>query len=662
MDIASPVPRPLGDDGLQAIPYNDTHATKLPVIRSTSPFDQAGKQPNGRQQPNAASSPQLSSPATPTKKIGYVRRDSGLAPSTVATVRDSRTTLTTDADSVPSPQVAPSPSTSPVPEEPLVPLPKTNRRWGVKKGRAQEGNGLLSPSPRITFERISTEIPTGSLDDLTTPGEVEFSNRGSMLLGGKKVKPTNGHLISHSREIGSRSLQNLPITSRSFNIPVRVISVDDEAISQKVRSLYEVGIDRDSSGALGRGQPKDGQKMFERARSRPPDTGSTSESNNLANGNPPTTHAIRSERKSLLVREGNELAGGMEDWEDLDGSDVDRYGFIVPKSLSSPGSGQSVPVEGQRVQRVTTSLQVASEAPRRHRSTVRRNPSTIRSTTTPGNASSRSFRPNSRNSQHGSLMGVPSKIRVATNRLPHNKDRRAMDEAADMLTLPSGLAGIAEDVCIKAASETRRKEREREDKWRKMAKVVNNRRDGGGMMFEFDTSDPKLIERTWKGIPDRWRATAWHAFMTASAKKRPGCPTDAELIRSFHSLVEQSSPDDFQIDLDVPRTISSHIMFRRRYRGGQRLLFRVLHCLSIYFPDTGYVQGMAALVATLLCYFDEEMTFVMIVRLWQLRGLERLYQPEFEGLMQALEEFENQWLRENEVAKKMVSGIRCKLR
>lgn len=88
------------------------------------------------------------------------------------------------------------------------------------------------------------------------------------------------------------------------------------------------------------------------------------------------------------------------------------------------------------------------------------------------------------------------------------------------------------------------------------------------------------------------------------------------------------------------------------------MLFRVLHCLSIYFPDTGYVQGMAALAATLLCYFDEEITFVMLVRLWQLRGLERLYQSGFAGLMQALDEFETDWLGKEEVAAKLVRTLR----
>jgi hypothetical protein len=109
-----------------------------------------------------------------------------------------------------------------------------------------------------------------------------------------------------------------------------------------------------------------------------------------------------------------------------------------------------------------------------------------------------------------------------------------------------------------------------------------------------------------------------------------------------------------QIDLDVPRTISSHIMFRRRYKGGQRLLFRVLHSLSLYFPDVGYVQGMASIAATLLCYYDEETTFIMLIRLWELRGLERLYKPGFGGLMSALDEFEGTWMKGNQISKKLV--------
>jgi hypothetical protein len=63
---------------------------------------------------------------------------------------------------------------------------------------------------------------------------------------------------------------------------------------------------------------------------------------------------------------------------------------------------------------------------------------------------------------------------------------------------------------------------------------------------------------------------------------------------------------------------------------------------------------MASLAATLLCYFDEEKSFVMMVRMWQLRGLDVLYRPKFEGLIAALKEFETCWLHKD-VARVLVS-------
>ena len=62
---------------------------------------------------------------------------------------------------------------------------------------------------------------------------------------------------------------------------------------------------------------------------------------------------------------------------------------------------------------------------------------------------------------------------------------------------------------------------------------------------------------------------------------------------------------------------------------------------------------MAALAATLLCYYDEEITFIMLVRLWELRGLGKLYEPGFGGLMEALHELENKWLRSGEVSQQL---------
>ncbi len=498
-----------------------------------------------------------------------------------------------------------------------------------------------------------------------------------MLIGGIKANKAHGRNISNGRVIGSRRTMSRDLLSPPLSLPTRVLSANDEALSSKVRSMYEGGAEEDASCTPGlhdrmSNEGIDEQKLSIRQVSNsslyPANSPQIIMNGEAAHRVPSQASTTTSKRGSAIIREVNELAGGIEDWEDLSAGDVDRYGFIAPRrpssQASSLNSNQARSPEPPRIQRMSTLLQAASDAPRRQRSTIRgkKAPSATspaRSAETPLSSRpvSRIVRPSSSQSSYRTINGNQSRVRSAANRLPYNKDRKCVDEAGDMLTLPPGLADIAEDEeDSKVAVGLKRREWEREDKWRKMAKIVRNE-NGGGMIFEFDTKSPKVIERTWKGIPDRWRATAWHAFLTASAKKRRGSPSDEELVAAFKKLLAQGSPDDVQIDIDVPRTINSHIMFRRRYRGGQRLLFRVLHCLSIYFPDTGYVQGMAALAATLLCYFDEENTFVMLVRLWQLRGLERLYQSGFEGLMQALDEFEKDWLGKGEVAAKLVSPL-----
>lgn len=588
------------------------------------------------------------------------RRDSGLAPSS-STTRGSHTTLETDIDSSSSLRESPTMQSSTSENAHTRSTPKKVRRWKFTNQQQKDVDEGLPPVPRLPFLALTTEIPTSSMEDLTLPGQVEFTQRGSILIGGKKANYIHGEEIGLPDIVAPRRKPSTSSMSPLLVVPSRLLSTDDEILSREVRSMYD-------SNANGQSRKEEGS-LSKRGRNGDRDQYRTPPSQRLPTIVASPTDANYPPRptiQSAMLREDNELAGGIEDWEDVNGGDVDRYGFILQRRVPSRGSTANSPSAispGQnRLQRSSTALQIASEVPRRQRSKVGR---TLSSKSPARSATASTSRPNSRpdrpassqSSYRGSIHATQSKIRSAANRLPHNRDRRCVDEAGDMLTLPPGLADIAEsDDDCKAEESLRRREWEREGKWRKMAKVAENSRNGGGMVFEFDTTSAKLIDRTWKGIPDRWRATAWHAFLTASAKKRGG-ESDEQLVSIFKQLLKQGSPDDVQIDIDVPRTINCHIMFRKRYRGGQRLLFRVLHCMSIYFPDTGYVQGMAALAATLLCYFDEEMTFVMLVRLWQLRGLERLYQAGFEGLMKALDEFESSWLAGGEVAARLVCWL-----
>jgi hypothetical protein len=358
---------------------------------------------------------------------------------------------------------------------------------------------------------------------------------------------------------------------------------------------------------------------------------------------------------TLSIRNEHELAGGIEDWEDVEGEDVDRYGFIdTGRRTSRPGTPEP------KIQRVSTMLQLASEAPRKKRSWGRAASSAGSHRSSQQKAPSRKVSARSLVSQSSTSSQISNggRMRAVSNRLPGNKDRRMVEEAGDMLTLPPGLSAIAEDEeGGKAASALKNKEIERGEKWRKMAKVVKIGADGQGMEFQFNPRNAKVIERTWKGIPDRWRSAAWYSFLAASAAKRKDTVPDDQLVAAFHESHSRSSAEDLQIDLDVPRTINSHIMFRRRYRGGQRLLFRVLHAFSLYFPKPGYVQGMAALAATLLCYYDEEKSFIMLVRMWTLRGLDKLYELGFKGLLAAINEFQEEWMVGREISKKLVSHL-----
>ncbi|KFA81843.1 hypothetical protein S40288_01708 [Stachybotrys chartarum IBT 40288] len=526
-----------------------------------------------------------------------------------------------------------------------------------RKHHSQSPNHSVSTSPNnktvAPFIPLAVSIPTDSLldDDFLTG--LSFSKRGSIMFGGQRAPGTDAdmetlptaHAPDDRRNAPGDADEPIPSKPAGASLPlpdIRVLEADREEESQKVRSLYDGG--SDPAGEQG------GHVSVQQPEPRPM-TPVLENGHDVAHAQlTPDGDMPRAATSSSHYDNNteNELAGGLEDWEDVDGALVDRYGFIADPT---PTSRLGTP----------SSLKSSQFSPRKRNVLHKkdpRDPMGLSSTVAARRSPSRKMSARSLNTQHtdvsvASFRSSRSVMRQAGNLLPHNRERRWLDEAGDMLTISPSLQDIAEEVQAEKVSEAlKRKEGERSEKWRKMAKVVRNGGQGQGMEFEFDAKNPKLIERTWKGIPDRWRAAAWWSFLASSSRRSRDSATDQEIIARFHQLQDISSKDDGQIDLDVPRTIGRHIMFRKRYRGGQRLLFRVLHAISIYFPETGYGQGMGSLAATLLCYFDEERCFVMMVRMWQLRGLRDLYHPNFVGLMAALKEFENDWLN-RDVAKRL---------
>ena len=160
---------------------------------------------------------------------------------------------------------------------------------------------------------------------------------------------------------------------------------------------------------------------------------------------------------------------------------------------------------------------------------------------------------------------------------------------------------------------SRQKESERVNKWMDMMSV--RRRDEGGNIIEWGwkkESRAKVVKRVYKGIPDRWRMAAWWTLAEDQVAKVPGKgkggkPADV-LANEYNHAIDLPSSHDVQIDLDVPRTISGHTLFVTRYGSGQRNLFKVLHAFSLVCDTCGYCQGMGPIAATLLCYYDPEVS------------------------------------------------------
>ncbi|KAI0756377.1 RabGAP/TBC [Daedaleopsis nitida] len=148
------------------------------------------------------------------------------------------------------------------------------------------------------------------------------------------------------------------------------------------------------------------------------------------------------------------------------------------------------------------------------------------------------------------------------------------------------------------------------------------------------SKERKLRQRIYKGIPDCWRAAAWEILMCRFSKT--GKVELKQLMRDYYDDLDRPSSYDVQIDLDVPRTISGHVMFKTRYGQGQRSLFHVLHSLSLRCEACGYCQGMGPLAATLLCYFEPERAYASLVRIHDSYSMHSVFSPGFPGLLEAI--------------------------
>lgn len=121
-------------------------------------------------------------------------------------------------------------------------------------------------------------------------------------------------------------------------------------------------------------------------------------------------------------------------------------------------------------------------------------------------------------------------------------------------------------------------ERRRIVKWSQM--LESEKRDNGGNVSVWRVNfgkEKKLRSRVFKGIPDAWRAAAWEVLIGRWVGKQHGRDSLearelermlTQLRTEYRSSVDRPSSYDVQIDLDVPRTINGHVLFKTRYGQG----------------------------------------------------------------------------------------------
>jgi len=140
-----------------------------------------------------------------------------------------------------------------------------------------------------------------------------------------------------------------------------------------------------------------------------------------------------------------------------------------------------------------------------------------------------------------------------------------------------------------------------------------------------------------EGIPSSLRTKIWNKFLNVDKLKK------LYPVSFYKSLIEQEADPQncIQIKLDIPRTFSTHILFREGNGKGQ--LLNILTAYSIFNPEVGYCQGMNFVCACLLINnLSEEEAFWMLVGIME--NFQENYYSNMIGILGSSETF-NQFLK-----------------
>ena len=124
----------------------------------------------------------------------------------------------------------------------------------------------------------------------------------------------------------------------------------------------------------------------------------------------------------------------------------------------------------------------------------------------------------------------------------------------------------------------------------------------------------KLLNRTYKGMPNEVRSDVWKMIITKEIEQNEGENEIQRLIDEYHQFNELGtcSPGDKQLDIDVKRVLKYHHSYRNDYCDNQKVLFMIFHALlSSNNPiNVEYVQGILDAPALFPLYLDDETSYL----------------------------------------------------
>lgn len=137
-----------------------------------------------------------------------------------------------------------------------------------------------------------------------------------------------------------------------------------------------------------------------------------------------------------------------------------------------------------------------------------------------------------------------------------------------------------------------------------------------------------------KGLIHPYRWQSWYFLATFDSMFQPNGKMTEIMKELYSSLLELRDRDlECLVDKDVSRTSKSSLLFKEKHSIGSIQLFNVCKAVGLFFPKTGYVQGMNFIVAFLLEVngFNEFETFNFLIHFWMKRKnlFYGLYEKEF---------------------------------